>query len=65
MQVRYWDLVIGALLVFTAAVTPVEVAFLTPHLDGTFAPQDNTSLADAPLGMFCNVHNFARWDQSN
>lgn len=34
-QVRYWDLVIGVLLVFTATVTPFEVAYLNPHLDGT------------------------------
>ena len=36
VQVRYWDLVIGVLLVFTATVTPFEVAYLNPHLDGTY-----------------------------
>ncbi|DBB02391.1 TPA: hypothetical protein ACH3X3_011394 [Trebouxia sp. C0006] len=31
--VRYWDVVILLLLVFTSTVTPFEVSFLDPHLD--------------------------------
>ena len=34
LQVRYWDVVVLLLLVFTATVTPFEVSFLDPHLDG-------------------------------
>ena len=33
-QVRYWTVVIASLLVFTATVTPFEIAFLDPALDG-------------------------------
>ena len=36
-QVRYWDVIIFLLLVFTATVTPFEVAYLDPHLDGESA----------------------------
>ena len=34
MQVKYWDLWMGMQLLFTALVTPYQVAFLVTHLDG-------------------------------
>jgi len=36
MQVKYWDLWMGLQLLFTALVTPYQVAFLVTHLDGEF-----------------------------
>ena len=35
--VRRWDLVMSACLIFTAIVTPFEVALMEPELDGLFA----------------------------
>ena len=35
-QVKYWDLWMGLQLLFTAVVTPYQVAFLSTHLDGGF-----------------------------
>ena len=34
MQVKYWDLWMGLQLLFTALVTPYQVAFLVTRLDG-------------------------------
>jgi hypothetical protein len=34
--IRYWDLFTVTLLMYTATVTPVEVAFLSTKLDGLF-----------------------------
>jgi hypothetical protein len=37
-QVKYWDLWMGLQLLFTALVTPYQVAFLVMRLDGASTP---------------------------
>ena len=65
IQVRYWDLVIGILLVFTATVTPFEVAYLNPHLDGTYhSPAlqlmccSNRCVVHVPTTFMQSMHSF-------
>ena len=38
LQVKYWDLWMGLQLLFTALVTPYQVAYLVTRLDGGSAP---------------------------
>lgn len=52
LQVRYWTVVIAVLLVFTATVTPFEIAFLEPALDSKHCYK-NAQLAFA--SMLCSI----------